>query len=575
MFPPLPDTLACLPLDYDHDGDLDLLFLMEREGHVRLLRNEGGNDAHWLRLTAYARAFAGTNDSSAQANNSYAVGMTLEVRAGNDYQQVQITGPATLVGLGEHERAAIVRVTWNHGIHDNYSLASPRLGLAANASYHEEQLPRGSCPVLYAWDGSRYVMVSDCNWRSPLGMLFARGAPIPHHLTRDWLKVSDELLRPNEGVYHLVITEELREAHYLDWAELAVVDHPDDVEFYVDERLRLGDEAPFVLHTVRQPRQPIAATTGDGRDLLAAIATRDGVYTEGVPPSKYRGLAPRHELILDLGPLPDPRDVRLFLTGYVYPGGTSVNIAASQDSTMDVGPTTFSVADGRGGWQVVDGNVGMPSGRDKTIVLEIPGGFPSEDHRVSLATSMELRWDVAFFTSGEASAPTEIRRLPVASAELAYHGFARFSTRGENGPVWYDFENVFPRPLYPPIPGVYTRYGEVGALLQATDDRFIMQAAGDAVQMSFDGRALPPPRPGWKRQFVFLSDGWTKDSDPNTVTADAVAPLPFHGMQRYPYGGDERFPDTEAHRRWQAEYNTRRVGGDPANLASPAPPLRQ
>jgi hypothetical protein len=77
--------------------------------------------------------------------------------------------------------------------------------------------------------------------------------------------------------------------------------------------------------------------------------------------------------------------------------------------------------------------------------------------------------------------------------------------------------------------------------------------------MLFDGRALGPPAPGSKRTFVLSSDGWTKDSNPNTLTGEEVGPLPFHGMKRYPYGSDEAFPNDSMHQAWKREWNTRRI----------------
>ena len=68
-----------------------------------------------------------------------------------------------------------------------------------------------------------------------------------------------------------------------------------------------------------------------------------------------------------------------------------------------------------------------------------------------------------------------------------------------------------------------------------------------------------------------MSDGWTKDSDKNTVTGETVAPLPFHGMKRYPYGADERFPDTPRLRAWKKEWNTRVMGAPLPRTRSAGP----
>jgi hypothetical protein len=81
--------------------------------------------------------------------------------------------------------------------------------------------------------------------------------------------------------------------------------------------------------------------------------------------------------------------------------------------------------------------------------------------------------------------------------------------------------------------------------------------SGDEVTLKFDAQRLPVLRPGWKRDFLLLVDGWAKDADANTAFSTSVAPLPFHSMSAYPYRREEHFPDDAAHRRYQKEYNTR------------------
>jgi hypothetical protein len=47
--------------------------------------------------------------------------------------------------------------------------------------------------------------------------------------------------------------------------------------------------------------------------------------------------------------------------------------------------------------------------------------------------------------------------------------------------------------------------------------------------------------------------------DLHSAASDTVTPLPFHGMSKYPYPANEKYPKTDAHRRYQREYNTRHV----------------
>jgi len=97
----------------------------------------------------------------------------------------------------------------------------------------------------------------------------------------------------------------------------------------------------------------------------------------------------------------------------------------------------------------------------------------------------------------------------------------------------------------------------VRALIARVDDRLAIMGSGDELRLHFPEGAAGPPRPGWKRDFLLLVDGWAKDADANTAYSQTVEPLPFHGMSRYPYPDGERFPDDPAHRRYRAEYNTR------------------
>lgn len=537
-------------VDYDQDGDLDLL-VVTAGGRLRLLRNEGGNKRPWMRVE-----LQGLTHQDQQSNNSYAVGAVIEPRTAWDQRRVLVTEPVTHIGLGAAERVVTLRVTWTHGVPQN------RIAPELNATVHHVQRPTGSCPFLFTWDGATWRVAGDFNWRSPLGMLFARGAPIPHDQTGDWIRIDGEQMRPVGPYYQLVATEELREVSYFDLMRLLAVDHPADTEVFVDERFRMGPPAPFRIYTARERRLPLSARNEAGEDLLPALKARDNVYTP-VPPGPYRGVRHPHDLILDLGTVPDPGNVRLFLNGWIYPAGTSTNVAAAQNPDIRVIPPTLYVGDGHGGWTEADRNVGLPCGKRKTMVLDLSNRFIGNDFRVKLTTTMEIRWDRAFFTSGEKEALFRKTELPLAQATLEERGYSTPYKEVPDGPDLYDYNRPLSQsqaPGWPPIRGAYTRLGECSPLLRKVDDQYAIVAPGDALSMLFDARHLPSLPAGWKRDFVFISDGWTKDSDKNTVTGETVGPLPFHGMKRYPYGPEEGFPGSAASLRWMKEWNTRVKG---------------
>jgi hypothetical protein len=81
------------------------------------------------------------------------------------------------------------------------------------------------------------------------------------------------------------------------------------------------------------------------------------------------------------------------------------------------------------------------------------------------------------------------------------------------------------------LEGYYTRYGDVRELLAKVDDRYAILNAGDEIALRF--REPPAPPSGWKRDFVWVSDGWVKDGDFNTTFSKTVLPLPSHDMTRY------------------------------------------
>jgi hypothetical protein len=112
------------------------------------------------------------------------------------------------------------------------------------------------------------------------------------------------------------------------------------------------------------------------------------------------------------------------------------------------------------------------------------------------------------------------------------------------------------------MPGRYTREGDVRELLRSTDDVFVISRPGDELVLSFDATKLAPLPAGWTRTFLLYSDGFSKEMDINSAAPNQVAPLPFHGMKKYPYDGTEAYPMTARRRALYEKYNTRIVKGE-------------
>ena len=90
----------------------------------------------------------------------------------------------------------------------------------------------------------------------------------------------------------------------------------------------------------------------------------------------------------------------------------------------------------------------------------------------------------------------------------------------------------------------------------------MIATAGDEMTLRF---AVPPgPPPGWKRDFVWKCDGWTKDGDLNTRFGKTVLPLPAHDLKNYntPPGRLEDDPVYRRHPKDWLIYHTRYVRPD-------------
>jgi hypothetical protein len=199
-------------------------------------------------------------------------------------------------------------------------------------------------------------------------------------------------------------------------------------------------------------------------------------------------------------------------------------------------------------------DMGLPSGKTKTIAVDLTGKFLGANRELRIVTNLCVYWDEVY-AGVETRAPVyTLREVQPQTAELAFHGFSRpLLDPGRLQPESFDYHATPVEAPWSPTPGMYTRYGDVEALLEAADDRMVIMGAGDELRLRY--HALPAPARGWKRDYLLYFNGWAKDSDANTAWSQSVEPLPFHKMKQYPYGGDEQYPKTN--RQYREQYNTR------------------
>ena len=521
--------------DYNEDGDADLL-LLGGDGHPTLFRNDGGNANHYFRLD-----LAGLGEGS-RKNNRFGIGARVEVRAGDLFQVHTVTDPTTLIGLDGRLKADVVRVYWPNGVPQDLYFPGTDQDLV------EEQTLKGSCPMLYVWDGDGFEFVGDMMWKSALGMPLGilgggQRAYAPAFPSQEYRRLPDGVLQPLDGEYVMQITEELWETIYVDGVNLVAVDHPSEIDVYVNEAFIPPAPIDLELWRVGERHAPVSAMDESGRDHRDALAERDFDYVSAFRPGRFQGIAEPHELILDLGPEAASGDVTLFLTGWIFPTDASINVALGQSDALAPHFPELDVMGPGGEWQPAIPGLSFPSGKDKTVVADLRGLFPTDDRRVRIRTNLMVYWDEAFFTTGAAHPRADEHRvtaLAPRNADIHYRGFAReYRKGGRYGPHWFDYDSVTVEPRWHDLFGLYTRFGDVTDLVSEGDDRYVIQNAGDEITLRFDAEAFPALPEGWKRTFLIYSDGWVKDGDLNTATGDRVVPLPSRTLSGYPPSPEE------------------------------------
>ena len=538
--------------DVDNDGDQDLA-LIDSAGAPRLLRNELGNSN--LAVDIELKALR----TGSGKNNAFGIGARLELRAGEIYQTRVATGRVTHFGLAQHLKADVLRVEWPNGVPQTVYFPG------TDQDVVESEMLKGSCAFVYTWDGQRFRFVTDAMWRSalgmPLGLMGSTSAFAPAGASQEYVRIAGDALQPRDGRYVLQLTEELWETAYADEVKLVAVDHPDSVNVYVDERFVPPGPLTLRLFQVAQRHLPVSAVDDRGTDVLPALRENDDVYVSDMTPTRYQGVVEPHDLILDLGETAGRPGSFLFLRGWIYPTDASINIALSQQTTLNVSAPSLEVRDASGRWKTAIANLSFPSGKDKMVIVDLAGVFPTKDRRVRIRTSMQIYWDQAFIAQDIANGPAKTSTLAPVAAELHFRGFSRMYRKGGRyGPYWFDYGDTRKESPWRPIEGAFTRFGDVLPLLRDPDDMYVVMGPGDEATIQFDASSAASLPRGWKRDFLLYTDGWIKDSDLNTAFGNTVEPLPFHGARSYPYAAGEGYPEDSRLRRYRVEYNTRVVG---------------
>jgi tetratricopeptide (TPR) repeat protein len=535
--PDLAPLAALIPAWLESPGKLDLI-AMTTGGQLRAFEKEGPA-AHWVevKMTGYK-------------SNSGGIGSVVEFKAGNYYNKVMITSSPVRVFTGDLSKLDVIRVTWPNAVVQNWI----DVGTDKQVEVRESERLASSCPFLYVWNGSKFVYVTDVLGVGPLGELAPDGTrvkPFPEEFVRL------PKLTPNaQGDYVFQLTDEMREADFFDQVKLVAVDHPSSEEIYANE-IYATNPGPPSLYAVRNKNFPVSAVDDQGRDVLPLLLKQDGRYPTGFQRNRILGMADLHSVTLDLGNLPANAPVSLWLNGWVFWTDSNGARALESNRQLQMVSPYLQVRDASGKWVTVIADMGLPSGTNRTMRVDLAGKFLSADHHVRIVTNLCVYWDQIFFTTNEAPAPAPIA-LSLVDADLHYRGFSTLASDPEHvKPDSFDYQKVMAMAPWNPLRGNYTRYGSVEKLLAQPDDQLVVMATGDEMTVKFSPRDLPAVKPGWKRDFFLDLRGYAKDGEPNTAFAWTVEPLPYNGMSNYPPGDADHAPNTPEYQEYLRQYQTR------------------
>jgi tetratricopeptide (TPR) repeat protein len=542
----------------DLDGDCDTDFIVSNASSLALLRNDGGNQNHMLRV-----ALQGTR------SNASAIGVRVDVVAGGLRVARRAHELPVEIGVGKHRQLDAVNVHWSE-LSPSYTEID--LTNCAPLRVLELALPTGSCPYLYTWDGARMRFVTDLLCSAPLGLPVAPGIYIEAdedeivHLGNDanfQPKLSRAGAKETKN-YVLNITEELREVLYLDEAKLIVVDHPPGTEVHATEKMLARKPPGGYPHdeiVTLKNRLPLRAAVNDaGLDVMRAVAEIDTLLASPTQlrEPQLRGLAEPHSVAVDFGELPLNRPLVLALTGWLRFGGGMANIAASSYRTFPFPFPTLEV-EVNGQWQRVDVEVGAPSGRAKTILVDLAGKLPPGAQRLRVTAAFEIHWDrlALFERAGEAQ--TQVTRFIPSRTDLHRRGYSEMSALLGTSLLVPNYEKVESQPLWRLTPGGWaTRYGAVDELVRDRDNALALICAGDELTLEFAAENLPAKPAAAVRDYFLFVSGWDKDSDFHVVSGTTIEPWPWHGLNDQTYGTQPRPAFTND--AWMQKYNTRWVG---------------
>ncbi|HEX3032408.1 MAG TPA: cytochrome c3 family protein, partial [Bacillota bacterium] len=341
------------------------------------------------------------------------------------------------------------------------------------------------------------------------------------------------------------VKSERDEVDYADNLTLMAVDHP------VGTRIALNDlvrgKQPSRYYTYSENLLPVKK----------AIFQDKNSYSGGkpIPPTDITKLIAKadnqeawgtygddNQFTLDLGQLDVHQPVKLVMQGWTEFQSRGEMEANSKKVRKGVkrAPTFYEVLQPDGTWKRWP--MEHFNGFTKTVVLDLTGKFPRDTTKFMVRLRGMLRPRIDFIGVDVTPEQKTVERYPkLLSADLHYRG------------VSVQQYNTF---LYDKLvkdvilhQGNFTRYGDVGPLLESIDDKLVVMDSGD--ELSLEYQELPSPAPGMTRSFILKPLVYYKEFE-----LAKVEPIPFRNMDMYQLP-KSLGPYPEELKEYVREWNTR------------------
>lgn len=502
---------------------------------------------------------------AARIDSMWVIGHTLKNSSGPG-QSLQ----PVAIGLGGHPQIDFISIDWSDGVFQS------EIDLKAGEHHTivETQRQLSSCPVIFAWNGTKYEFITDALGVGGMGYMVAPGEYAP---PRPWenLTIASRHLQPKSGRYIIKLGEPMEEACYLDSASLVAYDLPPGWKMTLDERMNIaGSEPTGEPVFYREEMLPIGAVNDRDEEIVQTIVAADlRAAPVGELDHRFIGrLATEHVLTLRFdSPINSAQSesVRsgkpwLIIDGWIeYP--YSQTMFAAWQAGADYRAPTVEARSEEGVWHIVLEQFGYPAGmpRQMSVPLE---NLPPNTTQLRISTNQEIYFDriaIAFAEPLPASAARHDLKLE--EAKVIQSGFAKRTTGAQRQP-YYDYARRSPYWDTRYQRGFYTRIGPMTELVREHDEALAIFGPGEEVHMEF-AADLPPiaftlgassesadSEGRWTRVFVLQLRGWCKDMDLFTKDGETIEPLP---MSRQLSADELRHRD-QLHERYNTRYESGR-----------------